>query len=194
MTSVSLLTFKTTWTVALLFFLVGTAGAGEQQFYKKTREEYQVPNVTLLNQDGHKVDLKSYLDSDKPIVLDFIYGTCSTICPVLSISFSHFQKKLGKDVDQVRLVSISIDPDNDTPELMKDHLQRYGAQPGWDILTGKRDNIIQVLKVFDAYVANKMNHYPLILLLAPGEQQWVRLYGLLSASDLTKEYEQLMKH
>ncbi len=109
------------------------------------------------------------------------------------MSFAHLQKKLGEDLDKVRLVSISIDPDNDTPEILKEHLQKYGAQPGWDALTGKRENIIQVLKSFDAYVANKMDHFPLTILHAPGEKQWVRLYGLLSASDLRKEYEQLMK-
>lgn len=180
------------WTVALLFALAGVALAAGKPMYKKTIEVYEVPDVTLLSQEGQEIELQSYLNTEKPIILDFIYGTCSTICPVLSVSFSHFQRKLGEGKDGVRLVSISIDPDNDTPELMKEHLQKYGALEGWDALTGKRENVIEVLKEFDSYVSNKMDHFPLTLLRGPGEDKWVRLYGLLSASDLMKEYELLV--
>ena len=193
MNTLNRLTAIAVWTVAFLFVFVASAGAQQNKLYKRTIEEYVVPDVTLLNQDGEEVQLKSYFETDKPIILDFIFGTCTTICPVLSISFAYFQKKLGPDLDKVRLISISIDPDNDTPELMKKHLQKYGAQPGWDAFTGKRDNIVQVLKAFDSYVANKMNHYPLTLLRAPGENKWVRIYGMLSASDLIAEYEQLQQ-
>lgn len=176
--------------VVLFTFLFAVQASGQtKQYYKRSLEEYKVPDVVLLNQDGQEVALKSYLESDKPIMLDFIYGTCTTICPILSVGFSHFQRKIGETSQGVRLVSITIDPDNDTPELMKKYLAKYNSQPGWDALTGKRSDIIMVLKEFDAYVSNKMNHYPLTLLKAPGENKWVRIYGLLSASDLMKEYK-----
>ena len=191
MKKINLLLKIVVWMVACLFLFVQGVAAEEGKPYKRTLETYVVPDVTLLNQDGQEVQLKNYFETDKPIILDFIYCTCTTICPVLSVSFGYFQKKLGKDLDKVRLVSISIDPDNDTPELMKEHLQKYGAQPGWDAFTGKRDNIVQVLKAFDTYVANKMNHYPLTLLRGPGQKEWVRIYGMLSASDLIAEYEHL---
>ena len=178
--------------VMLSLLFAGVIYAGGKPLYKKTFEEYHVPDVTLLSHEGQEIQLKSYLDTDKPVILDFIYGTCTTICPVLSVSFAHFQRKLGDEKSGVRLVSISIDPDNDTPELMKEHLQKYGATEGWDALTGKRDNIIAVLKEFDSYVSNKMDHFPLTILRGPGEKKWVRLYGLLSASDLMKEYELLV--
>jgi protein SCO1/2 len=179
--------------VVILICLAASTWAADKKVYTRTIEEYQIPDVTLLNQNGEEVHLKSYLDSDKLVAIDFIFGTCTTICPVLSVSFAHLQKNLGEDLNRVRLVSISIDPDNDTPELMKEHLQKYGAMTGWDAFTGKREHIIQVLKAFDAYVANKMDHFPLTILRVPGEKQWVRLYGLLSASDLKREYEQLAR-
>lgn len=195
MTKLNLLTSTAVVTVALLLVLVAGAGAGakEGKLYKRTIEEYVVPDVTLLNQDGEEVQLKSYFDTEKPIILDFVYGTCTTICPVLSVGFSYFQKKLGEDPDQVRMVSITIDPDNDTPEVIKLYLQKYGARPGWDGFTGKRENIVEVLEAFDAYVSNKMNHYPLTILRGSGEKEWVRVYGMLSASDLIAEYNLLKK-
>ena len=175
------------------FFLTALPQAQGKMYYKRTIEQYNVPDVILINQEGKEVHLKSFLDSEKPVVLDFIYGTCTTICPILSVGYAHFQKELGAKADSVQLVSISIDPDNDTPELMRAHLQRYGARPGWDILTGKRDNIVAVLTEFDAYVTNKMNHFPLTILHAPGSDSWIRLDGLLSASDIMKEYKKLAK-
>ena len=175
------------------FFLAALPQAQGKMNYKRTTEQYTVPDVKLIDQDGKEVHLQTFLDSEKLIVLDFIYGTCTTICPILSVGFAHFQKELGPGVDRVQLVSISIDPDNDTPELMRAYLQRYGAQPGWDILTGKRDNVVAVLTEFDAYVTNKMNHFPLTILHAPGSDTWIRLYGLLSASDIMKEYKKLAK-
>jgi protein SCO1 len=176
-----------------LFFLVMFHQAQGKMYYKRTVENYSVPDVILITQEGKEVNLKEFFDSGKPVVLDFIYGTCTTICPILSVGYAHFQKELGAEAGSVQLVSISIDPDNDTPELMQAHLQRYGAQPGWDILTGKRENIIAVLKEFNAYVTNKMDHFPLTILRAPGQNNWVRLDGLLSASDIMKEYRKLNK-
>ena len=177
----------------LLFFCLmvrhGEAAAG----YKRTIEKYQVPDVTLVNQDGKQIPLKSFLEGEKPVILDFIYGTCTTICPVLSIGFSHFQKKLGPGADKVRLVSISIDPDNDTPPVMKEYLQRYNARDGWDFLSGKREDIIAVMKAFDAFVVNKMNHFPLTILHAPGTEEWIRINDLISTADLMQEYNTLLR-
>lgn len=177
----------------LLYFFISAGQSQAATKYKRTIEKYQVPDVTLVNQDGERINLREFLDSDKPVILDFIYGTCTTICPVLSIGFSHFQKKLGPDAEKVRLVSISIDPDNDTPLVMKEYLQRYNGGDGWDFLTGKREEIIMVMRAFDAYVINKMNHYPITILRGPGEKEWIRINELLSTSDLMKEYNLLLK-
>ena len=179
--------------LVLLFFFIMVSQSEAAEKYKRTIEKYQVPDVTLVNQDGKRINLKTFLNTDKPVILDFIYGTCTTICPVLSIGFSHFQKKLGPDADKVRLVSISIDPDNDTPQVMKEYLQRYNAREGWDFLTGKRQDIIMVMRAFDAYVTNKMNHYPLTILHGPGDENWIRINDLLATSDLMQEYKLLLK-
>ena len=100
------------------FFYAGASQSEGTIGYKRTVEHYKVPNVTLVNQDGEKVSLKAILNSEKPVLLEFIFTTCKTICPVLAIEFSHFQKNMGPDAHSVQLVSISIDPDHDTPEAM----------------------------------------------------------------------------
>ena len=155
--------------------------------YRRTVENYTIPDVVLVNQNGTKVKLKSLLDSRKPVIVDFIFGTCTTICPILSVGFANLQQKLEPDAQKVHLVSISIDPENDTPKVMKDYLKRYRAKAGWDFLTGSRADIDKVMYAFNAYIPNKMSHYPLTLIRTPSDGKWVRIFGLLSSSEFLEE-------
>jgi len=174
----------------VLALLLGAAGVGAADVpYQRTVEQYKIPDVVLVNQDGERVRLKRLLESDRPVVVDFIYGTCTTICPVLSASFSYLQKKLGPEVENVSLVSISIDPENDTPQIMKEYLKRYRGKPGWDFLTGTRADINQVMTAFDAYMPDKMSHLPLNFIRSPSDGSWVRLYGLMSGRDFLAEFQ-----
>ena len=168
--------------------LVGNQAGAAEKRYQRTVEKYSVPDVVLVNQNGAKVPFKSFLETDKPVMLDFIYGTCTTICPVLSASFVNLQQKLGADVQKVRLVSISIDPENDTPKVMKNYLKQYRAKPGWDFFTGSRADIDQVMRAFSAYIPNKMSHFPLTLIRSPKDGRWTRINGLMSSSELMDEY------
>ena len=181
---------------ALVFVLAlsgisATLGEAKEKRYQRTEVAYAVPDVVLINQDREKVRLVELLSSGKPVLLDFIYGTCTTICPILSAGYSNMQRKLGDDPEQVQLVSISIDPEHDTPAVMTEYLERYQAKPGWDFLTGSREDIDKVMHAFDAYVQDKMSHYPLTLIRAPGGDYWVRIYGLVGTRELMEEYEGL---
>jgi protein SCO1/2 len=168
--------------------------ASIRQEYQRTIDQYSVPDVTLVNQDGQRVKLKKLVNSGKPVVLDFIYGTCTTICPVLSAGFTNFQRKLGKDSSNVQLISISIDPEHDSPAVMKEYLKNYRSRKGWDFLTGTRDDIDRVMKAFNAYIPDKMSHYPIMFIKAPSsETTWVRIYGLIGTADFLTEYEKVVK-
>lgn len=173
--------------VALAIPLSANPAAANKAGYDRSPQSPTIPDVVLVNQDGEKVRLKELLDADKPVVVDFIYGTCTTICPVLSAGFSNLQKKLGPDSGKVRLVSITIDPENDTPKIMKEYLERYHAKPGWEFLTGSRADIDNVMRAFDAYMPDKMLHLPLNFIRSPDDGTWVRLYGFLSGRDFLSE-------
>jgi len=174
-------------------FTVSEAGAGRDKTYTRTLENYEIPDVMLVNQDNVKVSLRKVLLTDRPVLVDFVYTTCTTICPILSINFTNFQKTIIEESGSTQLVSISIDPEFDTPKAMKAYLKRYNAKPGWDFLTGTRDDISRVLKAFNVFTLNKMNHYPVILLKSPTDRRWVRVYGLIGTSELLVEYEKVRK-
>ena len=160
--------------------------------YQRSLADYQVPHVTLINQDGKAVDFGTLVDSGKPVILDFIFTTCTTICPILSAGFTNLRRELGANPEQVQLISVTIDPENDRPEQLKRYRERFQGGAGWEFLTGSREDVGRVLKSFDAFVVDKMSHEPLYLLRAPNGAQWVRIKGLIKKSDLLSEYRKLL--
>ena len=174
----------------LVFFtmmLIGRPAVAAGESYERTLESYTVPDVVLVNQDGVKVHLKELLQSKDPVILDFIFGTCTTICPILSSSFANLQNKLGAASRKVHLVSITIDPEHDSPRVMKEYLKRYRAKPGWDFLTGSRSDIDKVMAAFNASIPSKMSHYPLTLIHSPGDGKWIRIFGLMGSAEFMSE-------
>ena len=173
--------------ISVLVTSLTTSVNGERRSYERSLERYVLPDVTLVDQNGGRVRLKTLVESDKPVIVDFIFGTCTTICPVLSAGYLNLQQKLGADSQKVHLVSISIDPENDTPRVLKEYLARYRAKPGWDFLTGSRRDIDAVMRAFDAYVPNKMSHYALTLIRMPRDNAWIRISGIMSTAEFVAE-------
>jgi protein SCO1/2 len=155
--------------------------------YSVTTENYSVPDVKLIDQTGATTALRPLLESDQPVVLNFIFTTCTTICPVMTATFAQMRRELGDSASQVKLVSISIDPEYDRPEVLEEYAERFHAGPGWTFLTGDGADISQVLLSFDTYAGSKMNHQPVTLLKSPNDPSWIRIDGLASGDDLAHE-------
>lgn len=165
---------------------------GKQDGYARTLAAYMVPDVKLLDANGTKVSLRSELaDQDKRVILNFIFTTCGAICPVMTATFSQVQAALGPEWNAVRMVSISIDPEQDTPAVLKAYAGKFGAGPQWQMLTGSLDDSIAVQRAFNVYRGDKMGHTPVTFLRAKAGQPWVRLEGFASANDILREYRQL---
>ena len=160
--------------------------------YKRSVHEYPIPDLTLVNQEGERVSLRSVLSPDGPVMFNFIFTTCTTICPVMSATFAQVRKSLGTEAERVRMVSVSIDPEQDTPPRLREYGERYAAGSNWVFLTGSLDDSMATQRAFDAYRGSKMNHIPLTLLRASPDTPWTRVEGLASAEDLVGEYEALV--
>jgi protein SCO1/2 len=164
-----------------------------QQRYTRVSASYRVPDVSLQNQDGKRIGLAALLSGSEPVALNFIFTTCTTICPVMTATFSRMRKELGPDADGVRMVSISIDPEYDTPTALKEYAGRFNAGPNWSFLTGRFEDIIAVEKAFDAFTGDKTNHRPSTFFRGRGASDWVRIDGLANGSELAKEYRELAR-
>ncbi len=195
---------RRTWQTALLTglatILVGNmamAGNSDPHAHhrarmKKTTYEvsdvaYEIPDVDLLDSSGATVSLPELLESDEPVALNFIFTTCATICPVMTVTFSQMQQQLGDDADRVKLVSISIDPEYDRPDVLRDYADQFRAAGNWTFLTGDTNDIVNVLRSFDSYTGSKMSHRPVTLLKHPGSTSWVRIDGLANGQSLAQE-------
>jgi protein SCO1/2 len=149
--------------------------------------DYVTPQVHLVRADGRSIWLPDELDDGRPVVLDFVYTTCTAICPVSSQTFSELEKRLGADRGRVHLVSVSIDPEEDTPERLSQYSRHYDAGPQWSFYTGTLDASESVQRAFRVFRGNKMSHDPVTLVrLAPG-RPWVRFDGFATAQELLAE-------
>ncbi len=185
---------------ALLALLIGNASvagssdphahhraAMKKASYEVSNESYSVPEVELLNSAGATVSLPDLLLSEEPVALNFIFTTCATICPVMTVTFSQMQQLLGDDAQRVHLVSISIDPEYDRPDVLRDYAEQFHAAGNWTFLTGDTNDIVNVLRSFDSYTGSKMSHRPVTLLKHPGSSSWVRIDGLANGRSLARE-------
>jgi protein SCO1 len=144
-----------------------------------------VPDAELVNQDGKKVNFHELIKG-KVVALNFIFTTCKTICPPMGANFAGLKKIMDSKVKSGELVmlTISIDPDTDTPDRLKAWSKRFNAGQGWTLLTGKRQEVFGLLKSLDVYSAVKEEHSPLVLLGKEGDDNWVRTNGLSDPKQL----------
>ncbi|PZR78342.1 MAG: hypothetical protein DLM52_03095 [Chthoniobacterales bacterium] len=134
------------WNLVLLGFpLIVAAGIlalREVQVHRLTSHEFPsygaVPAFQLTNQDAQPFGSAQL--AGKIWIADFIYSTCPGPCPMISSRMSEMQKPLEKT--DVHFVSFSVDPEKDTPPMLREYADRLHAQPGrWDFLTGPKSAI-----------------------------------------------------
>ncbi|MGZ8248043.1 SCO family protein [Methylomagnum sp.] len=156
--------------------------------YTRSTHHYDVPAASVVVMDGHKTTLPAVLNHAGPVLVNFVFTTCATICPVLSGTFAKLQTALAAEAPNLRLVSISIDPEHDTPVRLTAYAKRHKAGPNWYFLTGELTEILAIQRAFDAYRGDKMNHASLTLMRASAKSPWVRIEGLAGAGDLIREF------
>jgi protein SCO1/2 len=146
-----------------------------------------IPDVELLDQDGRKVRFYSDLVRGKVVAINFIFTTCTTICPPLGATFARVQRELGERAGRdVQLISVSVDPATDTPERMKAWGAKFKAGPGWTFVTGSKPQVSELLSALAASTARREDHTPTVLIGNDATGQWTRAYGLTTPSRIVK--------
>jgi protein SCO1/2 len=116
------------------------------------------PNVPLITQDGKKVRFFDDLIKGKVVAINFIFTGCSESCSMETARLREVQDlladRMGKDIF---FVSISIDPDNDTPEVLKHYADKFKVGPGWTFLTGKNEDITLLREKLGIYMPPVLN-------------------------------------
>jgi protein SCO1/2 len=161
--------------------------------YRRSDASYVIPDVRIVDESGRAANLSSVLEGNAPILLNFIFTTCTAVCPILTATFSQVQEGLGSERNSVRMISLSIDPEQDTPEVLRSYAKKHHAGPQWHFFTGTLADMISIEKSFDIYRGNKMNHEPVSFMRVGADSKWMRIDGFASADDLVREFRQLAK-
>ena len=103
-----------------------------------------LPHFSLTERSGAQVDSEQL--RGKVWIADFVFTRCPDFCPALTARMAQLQKRLPVDADPVHLVSFTVDPVHDTPEVLTAYAARAGAQPHWLFLTGPRDALAALLR------------------------------------------------
>lgn len=156
--------------------------------------DVEIPSVPLVERSGETVRLSQLVDTDKTVLLNFIFTTCNAICPVMSSAFSGFTSLASDDLDAYRLISISIDPEYDTTEQLRAYAKRHAATGDWHFLTGRLEDIVSTQRAFDAYRGSKMNHEPATYLWQKTQGKWIKLAGLATPRQILDEASRLRGH
>jgi protein SCO1/2 len=142
-------------------------------------------DVPLVDATGKRLRLAQDVIGERIAVVNFIYTSCTTVCPVSSATFQQLQQRLGASLGkEVVLVSITVDPLRDTPQRLREYAGRYEAREGWVWLTGAKPDVDSVLKGFGAY-SSRFEDHPLMVLIGDARGgPWTRFFGFPSVDEL----------
>lgn len=154
--------------------------------------QVNVPQLQLVRADGKPVLLAAEVDDGRPVVVNFIFTTCGSICPLMSQVFGQFQQQLGADSIRVHLISISTDPEEDSPSKLRAYAHQFGARPGWDHYTGTLEASQAAQRAFGVYRGDKMSHTPVTLMRAAPGEPWTRIDGFLTPDELLQDYRKVI--
>lgn len=144
-----------------------------------------IPDVALVNQRGEPVQLYSDLVGKGVVIVNFVFTTCTTICPPMGAAFGRLQKVLQeRGLPNVRLISISVDPVNDTPAKLLAWSRQFDAGPGWTLLTGPKPEVVKALRAFGAYTPDKLSHSSVAMIGSAATGEWIRANVLSSVEKL----------
>jgi cytochrome oxidase Cu insertion factor (SCO1/SenC/PrrC family) len=146
----------------------------------------KIPDVAVQDQNGKSLNFYTDLVKGKVVAINFIFTTCTTICPPLTATFRRVQQQLAEQKSSAQLISVSVDPAIDTPERLRDFAAKFKAEPGWAFVTGNTSDINSLLQQLGVAVTNKNDHTPMILIGNDEAGYWTRAYGLSSPTSLVK--------
>lgn len=146
----------------------------------------RIPDVRVYDQNGKQLNFYRDLVKGRTVAINFIFTTCTGVCPPMSATFRKVQQNLPAMTPPIQLISISVDPVTDTPERMREFAAKFHAGPGWTFVTGDKNEIDLLLQALGVAVANKNDHTPMILIGNEVTDHWTRAYGLSSPTTLVQ--------
>lgn len=173
--------------VAFVFISAGSLYAQDQP----APVALPVPDIEVVNQDGRHVRFNSQVVEGRIAIVTGFFTSCSSMCPITQEKLSQVAKLLGSRLGKdVVIISVSVDPQNDTPARMKDWGEKFHIGPGWTLLSGKRAEVDRLLKSLGLSVPLPQRHQS-ALMVGSTASGWVRISSWTSAEKLARLAESM---
>lgn len=173
--------------IILLLLLAATpafAAGPAAQYFK---------DIVLTDQNGHRVRLYEDVMKDRTIVMNSFFATCKGSCPIMTQTYSslqdRFADRLGKDL---MLVSITVDPANDTPPKLAEYALKAKAKPGWLLLTGSKDEVALALKKIGQSSETPEAHLNVMIVGNDKTGLWKKAFALAKPEEIAKIVESVL--
>ena len=150
-------------------------------------------DVELINQDGKKVHFYSDVLKGKTVIVNAFFTSCTSVCPPMNRNMEKIQEALGDRAGRdVFLVSMTVDPETDTPVRMKEYAKKFHAGPGWIFLTGKKENLDWALYKLGQYVETKDDHTTVLIIGNEPTGLWKKAFGMANVAELVQVVESVV--
>lgn len=157
-----------------------------------TVADVELRDLPMLTSRGENVLFRTDVIADQIVVIDFVYTTCTTVCPVISAIFQQVQQGLNnRSAANVRMLSVSVDPLRDTPQRLHDYAQKLHAGDNWMWLTGEKTTVDEVLRGLGAYSPNFEDHPSIVLVGDPQSGNWKRFFGFPSPAKILAAVDEM---
>lgn len=174
--------------VAFIFLFAGSLYAQD----KPAPVALFVPDIEVVNQDGQHVRFNSQVVEGRIAIVTGFFTNCSSMCPITQEKLAQVAKllgaRLGKDVV---IVSVSVDPENDTPARMKDWTEKFHTGPGWTLLSGNRTDVDTLMKSLGLFVELRQRHQS-FLMIGSTATGWVRISSWTPSEKLARLAESMV--
>lgn len=161
----------------------GQQGQG-QQGQESAAQKY-FTDVELVDQNGRRVRFYSDVLKGKTVVINAFFTTCTSVCPPMSRNLEKVQAALGERVGRdLIFVSITVDPEVDTPERLREYARKFHAGAGWLFLTGEKERVEWALYKVGQYVESKDDHTTVVIVGNERTGLWKKAFGLAKAEEL----------
>ena len=176
--------------LALSVFLLFAATAVAQTKPAESPAAKYFSDVELIDQDGKKVRFYSDVLKGKTVVVNAFFTSCTSVCPPMNRNMEKIQEVFGDRVGRdVFLVSMTVDPEVDTPTRLKEYAQKFHAGKGWIFLTGKKENLDWALYKLGQYVEKKDDHKTIFIIGNERTGLWKKAFGMANVAELVQVVE-----
>ncbi len=170
----------------------GSSNAAEDEV-ERAREYFT--NLELINQDGETVRFFDDVLRDKVVVINFVFTNCQGACPLMTFKLSQVRDQFEGEIgDPLQFVSLSIDPERDTPAAMKAFAQEHNADhEGWVWLTGNPDHLDNIIKRLGQFAEDVESHSTMMLAGNVSAAHWIKIQPYEMPSQIVQKIALLLE-